>query len=133
MKKTILLLYWAARILAALIMLQTLFFKFSGSEESVYIFTAVGMEPIGRIAVGVLELVAAILILVNTTVWAGALLGAGLMAGALMMHLTILGIEVKGDGGYLFVLALIVLTCCSFVLWINRERLLMLAKKLARN
>jgi uncharacterized membrane protein YphA (DoxX/SURF4 family) len=115
--------YWAARIIAALIMVQTLYFKFTGAEESVYIFTAVGMEPVGRIAIGILELVASILLIINATAWLGGLLGAGLMAGALGMHATLLGIEVKGDSGYLFFLALIVLICCCWVLFFNRQKI----------
>src|SRR5882672_3340919 len=67
MNKTTLTFYWGARIIAAIILLQTLFFKFSASPESVYIFTAVGMEPWGRIGVGVLELIAGVLILISST------------------------------------------------------------------
>lgn len=115
--------YWAARIIAALIMVQTLYFKFTGAEESVYIFSTVGMEPVGRIVVGTLELVASVLLIVNVTAWLGGLLGAGLMLGAICMHITLLGIEVKGDGGYLFYLALIVLICCSWVLFFNRQKI----------
>ena len=100
--------YWAARIIAAVIMFQTLYFKFSGAEESVYIFTAVGMEPWGRIGVGVMELIAALLLIIVTTAWLGAGLALGLMAGAIGMHLFILGIEVHGDGGQLFLYAVLV-------------------------
>jgi uncharacterized membrane protein YphA (DoxX/SURF4 family) len=117
-------LYFCARILAAIILMQTLYFKFSASPESVYIFTTVGMEPWGRIAIGVFELIAAILLLVNATAWLGALLALGLMAGALLMHLTKLGISVQGDGGYLFALALIVLLCSAYVVLRNREQIL---------
>jgi uncharacterized membrane protein YphA (DoxX/SURF4 family) len=98
---------WILRILAALIMLQTLFFKFTGAEESIYIFSQLGMEPWGRIGTGALELVASILILYPRTTFLGAALGAGLMAGALFFHFTKLGIAVKGDGGQLFIYALI--------------------------
>ncbi|HEY8933924.1 MAG TPA: DoxX family membrane protein, partial [Cyclobacteriaceae bacterium] len=84
MKMTILV-YWTARIIAAFIMLQTLYFKFTGAEESIYIFTQVGMEPWGRIGVGVLELIASVLILINVTAWMGGLLALGLMGGAIMM------------------------------------------------
>src|SRR5690349_1697763 len=93
---------WVLQLLAAGILLQTLFFKFSASEESVYIFTTVGAEPWGRIGSGVVELIAAILLLSPSTAALGALLAMGVMAGAIMSHLTILGIEVKGDGGLLF-------------------------------
>src|SRR5688572_14057145 len=112
-------LYWAARLIAALILLQTLFFKFSGAEESIYIFEKVGMEPWGRIGVGLLELVAGVLLLINATAWVGAGIALGLMAGAMGMHLTVLGISVKGDGGYLFMLAAAVAVCSLFVLLTN--------------
>lgn len=109
--------YWIARIVAAAIMTQTLYFKFTGAEESVYIFTTVGMEPWGRIGVGVLELVASILLLVPATVWAGSVLAFGLMAGAIGMHFLFLGIEVEGDGGQLFLYAMIVALCAMFTYW----------------
>jgi len=117
-------LYWLARLLAAIIMFQTLFYKFSGSAESVYIFSTVGMEPWGRIGIGVLELIASVLLLINRTAWLAAMLALGLMAGAIGMHLTILGIEVLGDGGYLFSLALTVAVCSTIVLIFNRANIL---------
>ena len=122
--------YWAMRLVAAIIMFQTLYYKFSGSEESVYIFTTVGMEPWGRIAVGVMELIAAVLLLLSPTTWVGAGLAFGLMIGALGMHLTILGIEVKGDGGQLFLYALIVAVCSAVVLYYDREKVLSFLKKI---
>jgi len=115
--------YWSARLVAAIIMLQTLYFKFMGAEESVYIFTTVGMEPWGRIGVGVLELIAAVLLLITSVAWLGAGLGLGLMAGALGLHLTLLGIDVRGDGGQLFIYALVVAVCCAFVLFMDRNKL----------
>src|SRR3954466_13082357 len=105
--KTSKLIYWIARLAAALIMLQTLYFKFTGAEESVYIFKTVGMEPWGRIGVGVMELIASVLLLLNSTAWMGGAIALGLMGGAIMMHLFILGIEVKGDHGQLFLYAII--------------------------
>ena len=116
--------YWIARLLAAVIMLQTLFFKFTASAESVYIFTTVGMEPWGRIGVGVMELIAAILIVVPATAWLGAGLALGLMVGAIGMHLTLLGIEVQGDHGYLFGLALAVTLCSIYVLVHDKDKIL---------
>ena len=113
--------FHAARILAAVILLQTLYFKFTGSPESVYIFTTVGMEPWGRFGVGTAELIAGILLVIRTTAWIGAGIALGLMAGAIMMHLTMLGIEVQGDGGYLFILALVVTVSSVYVLWHERE------------
>lgn len=130
MKTSTLVAYWTVRILAALIMLQTLYFKFSGAEESVYIFSTVGMEPWGRIGVGILEGIAALLILINPTVWIGAVLAAGLMGGAIGMHLTLLGISVKNDGGYLFFLALLVFACSLFMLWFNTDKIRALVKKI---
>ncbi|MEQ8363857.1 MAG: DoxX family protein [Cyclobacteriaceae bacterium] len=115
-------LYWGARVIAALILLQTLFFKFSGSAESIYIFSAVGIEPWGRIGVGVLELIASVMLLISSVSWIGALLSLGLMFGAIGMHLTLLGIEVQGDGGYLFILAVAVVICSLFVLWTDKEK-----------
>ena len=112
---------WILRIMAAVIMLQTLFFKFSGSEESIYIFTHIGMEPWGRIGTGVLELVASVLILYPKTTFLGAALAMGLMAGAIWFHLTKLGIEVQQDGGLLFFYALAVFVCSAVLLFVYRQ------------
>jgi putative oxidoreductase len=114
---------WICRIAAAIILLQTLFFKFTGAPESVYIFTKVGLEPWGRIGSGVAELVAAILILLPRTTWLGAGLALAVMAGAIFSHLTILGIDVMGDGGLLFGLALAVAVCSAVLVFLQRRRL----------
>ncbi len=114
---------WIVKIIAALIMLQTLYFKFSGAEESVYIFSRLGMEPWGRVGTGILELIASILILYPRTTVIGATLGAGLMSGAIFFHLTKLGIAVQGDGGQLFIYASLVLLSCSLLLFINRKEI----------
>lgn len=111
------------RIGAALILLQTLFFKFTGAEESVYIFTRVGFEPWGRYASGVAELFAAVLLLVPRTTWLGALIAAGVMVGAISSHLTRLGIVVKDDGGLLFVLAVSVFVTALMTLFIHRRQI----------
>ncbi|MBL7877800.1 MAG: DoxX family protein [Cyclobacteriaceae bacterium] len=113
--------YWGARLVAAIIMLQTLYFKFSGSEESVYIFSMIGMEPWGRIGVGVFELIASVLLLIPSGVWLGAILAIGLMVGAIGMHLTILGIEVMDDGGQLFIYAVVVTLCSCYAFWLSRS------------
>jgi hypothetical protein len=112
---------WVCRVVASLILLQTLYFKFSGAPESVYIFTKVGIEPWGRIGSGVAELIAAGLLLFSPWPWLGAGLALGVMAGAIMSHLTILGIEVQGDGGLLFGLALAVSACSVAVLFLYRH------------
>ena len=114
--KTKLVLSWICRATAAVILLQTLFYKFTGAEESVYIFTKLGMEPFGRYATGVVELIAAIFLLFQCHAWIGALLATGVMTGAIVSHLTVLGISVKDDGGLLFCLAITVLVCSLAVL-----------------
>lgn len=115
--------YWIARIVAAIILFQTLFFKFTGSAESIYIFTTVGMEPWGRVGVGVMELIAGGLLLINRTAWLGAGLALGLMIGAIGMHLTLLGIEVMEDDGQLFIYAIIVSVTSIYVLVMNEENI----------
>jgi putative oxidoreductase len=112
---------WVCRIVAAAILLQTLFFKFTAAPESVYIFTKVGIEPWGRIGSGVAELIAAILLFVPGLVWLGAALALGVMGGAILSHLTLLGIEVQGDHGLLFGLALGVAVCSAVVLFLYRR------------
>lgn len=119
---------WLLRLLASVIMLQTLYFKFTGSEESVYIFTKLGMEPYGRIGIGVMELIASILILYPKTTVYGAIMAIGLMAGALFFHITKLGIEVMGDGGQLFIYALLVLLAASALFFILRHQLFSLLR-----
>ncbi len=115
--------FWSLRLLAAIILLQTLFFKFSANEESVYIFSTIGMEPWGRIGTGVMELIAAILILISRTTALGALLAIGLMSGALFFHFTTLGIEVKGDGGQLFIYALLVFISSAVLLFVYQSQI----------
>ena len=119
---------WILRITAAGILAQTLFFKFMGAAEPVYIFTKLGVEPWGRIGTGVFELLAAALLLIPATVWVGALLGLGLMAGAILAHLTTLGIVIDvpvdgPDGGALFMLAIIVFLCSLVVLYLHRRQI----------
>lgn len=126
MSSTLIFISWAARIIVAIILLQTLFFKFTGAEESKYIFsTLMGpeYEAFGRIGSGVVELVAAILLIVPRTAPFGAILALGTISGALMSHIAILGIEVKGDGGLLFGLAVTVFVLSLVVLSIHRREL----------
>jgi uncharacterized membrane protein YphA (DoxX/SURF4 family) len=114
---------WFIRIVAAVILLQTLYFKFTAAEESVYIFSTLGIEPFGRIGSGVAELIAAILILIPRTTLIGAVLACGVIMGAIFSHLFILGIEVKNDGGTLFTLAVITLLCCLFLMFQDRNKI----------
>lgn len=112
---------WILRLVPALILLQTLFFKFTAAPESVYIFSTLGAEPIGRIGSGIIELIAGICLIYRPLAGVGGLLAAGTMAGALLSHLTILGIEVMGDGGQLFVMALVTFACSIVVAWQYRK------------
>jgi uncharacterized membrane protein YphA (DoxX/SURF4 family) len=121
---------WVLRIIAAVIMLQTLYFKFSGADESVYIFSQLGMEPWGRIGTGVLELIASLLILFPKTTFPGALLAAGLMAGAIGSHLFKRGIVIKNDGGQLFIYALLVFFSSAALIFIYRHAGISLLKKI---
>ena len=116
---------WIARIAAAFILLQTVFFKFTGAPESIALFETIGMEPWGRYGSGALELVAAVLLLLPAARFAatGSVLALGLMTGAIFLHLTKLGIEVQGDGGTLFAMAIVVLVSSGFVLLHNRQGL----------
>jgi uncharacterized membrane protein YphA (DoxX/SURF4 family) len=120
--KTCIMIAWICRVAAAVILLQTLFFKFTAAPESVYIFTKVGLEPWGRIGSGVAELIAAILILIPATTWLGAGLALGIMAGAIFSHLTVLGVVVMNDGGLLFGLALAVAAFSAVLLFLQRRR-----------
>lgn len=103
------------RVLAALILLQTLFFKFTAHPESVELFTKLGVEPWGRIGTGVIELITGILLLIPATAFLGAFLGMGVMAGAILSHLTVIGIESQSDGGQLFFMAILVFVLCIVI------------------
>ena len=121
---------WLVRAVVAVILLQTLFFKFTGAPESVYIFKTVGQEPWGRYGSGVVELIAAILLFVPSLVPVGAGLALGVMSGAILFHLTKLGIVVQDDGGLLFGLALIVWAGSALVLGLYRRDLPIIGAKL---
>ena len=114
---------WIVKLIAVVILIQTLYFKFTGAEESVYIFTKLGIEPFGRIGSGKVELIASILILIPRTTLLGALLGFGTMLGAIFSHLFVLGIDVKNDGGELFTLAIITLLCCTILIFQNKSKI----------
>jgi hypothetical protein len=115
---------WVAQIIAAIILAQTLFFKFTAAEESVALFTKLNVEPFGRLAAGTMELITVILLLSKKTAWLGALTGLATMGGAILAHLTVLGIESNGDGGLLFFLALLTAICCAVVAYIRKSDLL---------
>ncbi|MFT3785502.1 MAG: hypothetical protein QM770_04980 [Tepidisphaeraceae bacterium] len=114
---------WVLQLVVAVILFQTLFFKFTGAEESKYIFSTLGLEPVGRIGSGIAELIAVLLLLIPATVPYGAALAAGVISGALVAHVTRLGIEVKGDGGLLFTLAVVVFIGSLAILFIRRAQI----------
>jgi len=134
---------WICRIAAAIILLQTLFFKFTAAPESVYIFTKLGMfihtyipfasistvEVSGRIGSGIMELIAAVLLLTPRFVWAGAVLAMAATGGAIVSHLTFLGIEVQGDKGLLFFLAIAVLVTSAIALYLHRMQIPVLGER----
>ncbi|MBI3477372.1 MAG: DoxX family protein [Acidobacteria bacterium] len=134
---------WVCRIIAAVILLQTLFFKFTAAPESVYIFTKLGeflhgylsfvpvafAEQWGRIGSGMLELIAAILLLTPRFAWAGSLLAIAATTGAIVSHLTFLGIEVQGDKGLLFALAVTVVVTSAVALYLHRKQIPVLGER----
>lgn len=128
---------WALRLIVAAILFQTLFFKFTGAAESVYIFSKLGLEPAGRIGSGIAELVAVLLLLIPATVSLGALLALGVISGAIFSHFTKLGLVVinsdgSSDGGLLFALALVVFVGSALLLWLHRAELPVLGPRLFR-
>lgn len=123
---------WFLQILAALILGQTLFFKFTGAPESIEIFSRLGAEPVGRYFTGVMELIAVVLLLTPRSAALGALLSMGIISGAILSHLTILGIEIQGDGGLLFGLAVVVFAASAGVAWMRRAQVPIVGARLAR-
>lgn len=113
----------AMSVLAAILLIQSLFFKFTGAQESMYIFNQLGMEPYGRIGTGIAELIIAVLLIVPKTSLVGAVLAIGVIGGAILSHLFILGIEVQDDGGLLFGLALIIFISCAISILLQRKKL----------
>lgn len=121
---------WVLRLIPAIIMLQTLFFKFTAAPVSVHIFEVAGLGATGRIGTGILELIASILLLIPSLTIFGAILGLGLMGGAMVTHFVFLGIAVvhegKSDSGQLFFLALITALCCFALIWLSKVEILKL-------
>ena len=114
---------WIIKLVAVIILLQTLYFKFTAAPESVYIFSTLGIEPFGRIGSGIVELIASILILIPRTTLLGAVLGFATMLGAIFSHIFVLGIEIQNDGGTLFVLAVITLLCCLILIYNQKDKI----------
>ncbi|HMV49472.1 MAG TPA: DoxX family protein [Blastocatellia bacterium] len=123
---------WTLRLVVAVLLLQTLFFKFTGAQESVYIFSQLGAEPWGRIGSGVIELIASVLILLPRTVVLGAILSLGTITGAILAHLTMLGIKLTavGDNGELFALAIIIFVASAVLVFLHRRTIPVVGEKL---
>lgn len=126
--KTINYISLALRLTVAIILLQTLFFKFTAHPDSVHIFTALGVEPWGRITLGIVELITAILVLFPKTQVLGMFFSIGIIIGAIASHLLVLGINVSNDGGKVFALALIVFVASFVYLLIHRVSLIAIIK-----
>lgn len=124
------LLSWALRLTVAVILLQTLYFKFTAHPDSVHIFSALGIEPWGRIGLGIVELITAILILLPKTKTIGMLTSLGIILGAVFSHFLVLGINVSNDGGGLFTLAILVLLASSLYVFLHFKDVTFLLRKL---
>jgi hypothetical protein len=112
---------WVCQLVAASIMIETLFFKFSAAPESVYIFRKMGTEPWWRWGQGIWELLASICLLIRPLRWLGGILTTGSMLAAILSHLTWLGFSVMGDHGLLFGMAIITFTCGFTVMILHRH------------
>ena len=119
---------WVLRLVVVLILVQTLYFKFTAASESVYIFETLGIEPYGRIGSGIVELIASILILIPRTTFLGAIVGLGTMTGAILAHITKLGIIVNNDKGTLFTMAVIVFISCAILIYFQKDKISALLK-----
>lgn len=116
------------KLIVAVILLQTLLYKFTAHPDSVYIFSSLNMEPAGRIITGVAELIASILLFIPRWSWLGALAALGMISGAIFLHITKLGVEVQHDHGKLFFLAVIVFLFSAMLVWKDRKRIPVLNK-----
>lgn len=123
---------WILRILIAVIYLQTLYFKFTAHPDSVYIFSKLGVEPYGRIGLGIIELITAALILTPATKLIGLIVSLGIITGAIFSHLLVIGTNVKGDSGTLFLLAIIVFVSTIILLIMNKKEVQFLTNKILK-
>ena len=122
--------YFILKVVVAFILVQTLYYKFSAHPDSVYIFESLGLEPVGRIGIGIFELISGALLLIPKTVWLGALLTFSIIGGAIMMHLTLIGIEVNNDKGILFITALITFMLSVILLVIYKKDIPLIGNKI---
>ena len=117
------------RIAVAVIFIQTLYYKFTAHPDSVHIFSSLGLEPVGRIGLGVVELISSVLLLVPRTKLIGIFISFGIICGAILSHFIVLGLDVQEDGGALFSLALIIFACCSVLFGIHKSEFMTLIKE----
>lgn len=120
---------WLISLIVAFILLQTLFFKFTGAPESIYIFEKTGLGDAGRFGSGIVELIASVLLLIPRTRVIGAIIALGTISGALFFHLTSLGIDIMGDGGTLFYLALTVFIGSIVLIIMHRKEIPVIGKR----
>lgn len=114
---------WIFQLLTTIVLLQNVYFKIAGSAEWIFLFEAIGMEPWGRFISAGLELIAGFLLLIPYGAWLGALFGISTLSTAIFFHLTTLGVEVSGDGGSLFYLAVFVFISCVVILILRRNQM----------
>ncbi len=119
-------LIWIFQIIPAVILFGTSYGKLSSKPLEVHLFTVLGMEPTGRYIIGVVEGLAALLLLTNRLSATGALLAVGTMIGALIAHITIIGFDLKHT-----ILLSTVLTCSLIVLVVRRRHLPLIGQTMA--
>jgi hypothetical protein len=114
---------WVLRLTVSAILLQTLYYKFTAHPDSVHIFSALGVEPLGRIGLGIVELITSVLILIPKTKMIGMVNSLGIILGAIFSHILVLGFNVSNDGGKLFTLAIIVFIASGSFLILHQNEL----------
>ena len=112
---------WVLQLVVVFILGHTLFYKFTDAPETVELFAQLGMGAFGYKLIGLLELIACVLLLMPASVATGALLGWGLMTGAIIAHVTEIGFE--GESGVLGALAITAWLCCTVIMYLNRTSL----------
>ena len=109
---------WCFQLIIAGIFIPIGILKFMNNPADLEIFSQLGMEPAGRYIIGVLEILAGLMVLTNAVAAMGAFLGVGVMLGAMLAHMTVLGIDQTH-----FILLFIVFLSCCIVSFIRRKQL----------
>ncbi len=113
---------WIAQLVAAGILAMTLPFKYTGAEETVRLFEALGAGAAGRIGTAVMETIAVIMLLTPQLAVLGGALTLGLMSGAILGHFFVLGILWDGNA-QLFTMAVVAFVAAAVVVWVRRREL----------